>query len=297
MDRAIRALPFGSFMQETIHQPRSASIWTYAHPGRLGASLWAQRDLILQLVQREIAARYKTTFFGLIWPLLMPLLMLCIYTFVFGQIFEARWDMANSPSLFEFSLTLYCGLIVFNVFSETVVSATTIIVINPNYVKKVVFPLEVLPIASLGVALFHFALSFCILLPGVIVFLKIHHFSMLLFPLAVLPVIPLTLGLAWATAALGVFVRDLATAMGFLVQVLLYGSPVFYPLTQVKDPYRVVLWFNPLTHIIEAGRRTLLWGRPPQWIPWSVTFGFTLLVMVGGYMLFMRSRRAFSDIV
>jgi lipopolysaccharide transport system permease protein len=292
-------------MNEVIHNSRPASVWAYASLLRMFRQLAGHWGLIDQLIRRELAVRYKTTFFGMVWPVLMPLLMLGVYTFVFGQVFGVVWPSSATPStavngstaLFNFSLTLYCGLVLFNIFSEAVAGSVSIIISNPNYVKKVVFPLEVLPVVTLGVALFHFLMSLIILLVGVVVFLHIHKPTMLFFPVAILPMVCLTLGVAWAVASVGVFIRDLGTVIGFLIQLLLYGSPVFYPLSMVKEPYRSILNFNPVTHIIEAGRRTLLWGLMPQWGPWLATFAATLLIMLGGYMIFMRSRHAFSDIV
>src|SRR5262249_47464112 len=144
---------------------RPATIWTYANPGQMLQGLWKQRGLVNQLVRRDVAARYKTTFFGMVWPLLMPLLMLALYTFVFGQVFSgAIFDDGDSPSLSVFAIKLYCGLIVFNVLGETLTAAVSVVVANPNYVKKVVFPLETLPLVSLGVALYHYVLNFAILL-------------------------------------------------------------------------------------------------------------------------------------
>ncbi len=256
------------------------------------------RFLLRQVIRRLVAGRYRGSFLGLAWSFLHPLLMLAVYTFVFGVIFQARWGSDPvSASRVGFSLTLFAGLILFNIFAEVVNRSPGLVLENPNYVKKVVFPLEILPMAIVGEALFHAAVSSFILVVAISVFLQPLTWTALFFPLAVVPLVFLTLGMAWMLAALGVFIRDIGQSIGVITTVLFFMTPVFYPLTAVPERVRWIVKLNPLSTILDTGRRALLWGQAPDW-PWfGVAAGVSLVVMCLGYAVFANLKRTFADVM
>ncbi len=265
-------------------------------PVRMLRDLMANQSLIRQFGWREAVLRYKGSYLGIMWQFLVPLMMLAVYTLVFGVIFQDRWG-GDQGTRADFVLNLFCGLIMFNVFAEVVQRAPGLILANPNYVKRVVFPLQVLPTAALLSSLINAAFGLVILLPAAII---LHHGvskTIWLFPLALIPLCCLTLGLGWALASLGVFVRDLSQPVTILTQALFFLSGIFFPLSAVPPYLRVVMLLNPLTTILDTGRRTLLWGLAPAWSWWAAVTVGSLVVMLLGYFAFMRSKRAFADVM
>src|SRR5215471_10559134 len=213
---------------------RSASFVHYLHPLRMVRNLWKHRELIAQLTRREITQRYQGTYLGVFWSFLNPFLMLLIYTFVFSVVFQAKWGDVNRPTdVGQFALTLFAGLIPFNVFSEVVTRAPSLIVQVPNYVKRVVFPLEVLVVVALGSALVHSLISIGILLVGIVLCMGFLAPTAVFLPLIYLPLILLCLGLGWFLSSLGVYVRDIGHTVIIVVQMLFFMTPIFYPLTAV----------------------------------------------------------------
>ncbi len=266
-------------------------------PAALVRGLWRRRDLLRQFTRREIRGRYRGARLGMLWVFVQPLVMLLIYTFVFGLVFRARWPGAQTESLAEFSVTLFAGLVVFQLFSECLGRAPFLVTGVPNYVKKVVFPLEILPVCSLGASLFHAAVNVLILLGAQVLVLGRVPLTALAAPLAVLPLLALSLGLGWYLASLGVFFRDLQQAVGLLITMLFFVTPIFYPLSAVPEPLRPLLRLNPLAFAVEAFRETLLWGRWPAWQEWTAWAAAGLAVLLTGYAFFMRTRRAFADVL
>lgn len=259
--------------------------------------LWRRRDLIRQLTRRELAARYRGTVLGALWSFLLPLAMLAIYTFVFSVVFEARFDTPVSGSRAEFALMLFAGLHLHALLAETLTAAPELIIANPSYVKKVVFPLEVLPVVRLGSALVHALISAGLIAVGGIVFMKQASMTMLLYPLVLAPLVMFTLGLGWFLASLGVYLRDIAQVVGVLVTVLLFLTPIFYPLSAVPPAFQTVLRLNPLTVIVEAARRTLLRGEAPEWGWFVIVFVASAAAMQLGYAWFMKTKRGFADVI
>jgi lipopolysaccharide transport system permease protein len=281
----------------TLISARAEGIAQYLNPLALARNLWRQRDLIRQFTRREIEGRYRGSFLGLFWSFVNPLVLLLIYTFVFGVVFKAKWPNAKTGSLSEFAITLFCGLIAFNIFSECVGRAATLVVGVPNYVKKVVFPLEILPISTLGAALFHACVSLGILLIAGLLITGALPWTIVLLPLVILPLIFLSLGLTWFLASLGVFIRDIGYTVALIVQVLFFLTPIFYALENIPEPYRGIISLNPLTPIVENTRRVILWGLPPLWSDlaiWVVATGALLLL---GYAWFMKTKKAFADVI
>lgn len=259
-------------------------------------SLWKNRPLVLQMVNREIAGRYRGSFLGLLWSFVNPVMMLAVYTFVFSIVFQARWGN-TSGDRFEFALVLFAGLIVFNLFSECVTRAPGLILANTNYVKKVIFPLAILPWVMLGSALFHAGISLAVLL---IFLLAVGHSisaTILLLPVVVLPLVFLILGLSWLLASIGVFVRDVGQLIGMVVMVLMFMSPIFYPISALPESVRSYLFLNPLTFIIEQTRDVLIWGKMPDWKGLAVYSGFAVAVAWAGLWWFENTRKGFADVL
>jgi lipopolysaccharide transport system permease protein len=260
-------------------------------------SLWRQQALIRQIGRRDVVSRYKGSYLGIVWSLITPLVMLFVYAFVFSVIFKSRWGTTSSQSQVDFALTLFCGLLAYNVFAEVITRAPTLVVSNPSYVKKVVFPLEALPVAALFTALVNCAAGLGVLL---VAWLVVHHTlssTIWLFPLMLLPLCLLSLGLGWFLASLGVFIRDITHPVGVLVQVLLFMSGIFFPMTALPPKFQHILLLNPLVSLIENIRRTVLWGQWPVWRWWIIGLVGSLVVLQLGYYWFMRSRKAFADVL
>jgi lipopolysaccharide transport system permease protein len=253
--------------------------------------------LLRQFVRREIEARYRGSALGIVWSLVTPLLMLSIYTFVFSVVLNARWRGEAEGGQGAFAVTLFAGLIAFNVFSEVVNRAPTLIVHHPNYVKKVVFPLEILPVSALGAALFQALINVAILVAANLLITGTISSTLVLLPVAVIPLIGLGLGLGWFLASLGVYLRDIAYIVGLVTQVLFFLSAIFYPVEAVPESLRPLLYLNPLTTIVESFRRTLVWNLAPDWTAWAVVSGVAGMVFLLGYTWFMKTKTGFADVI
>lgn len=260
-------------------------------------SLWQHRSLIGQMTRREVVGRYKGSIMGLAWSFLNPLLMLVIYTFVFRVIFKARWEPTGSESNVDFAIVLFVGMIVHGLFAECVNRAPGLIISNVNYVKKVVFPIEILPAVALGSAAFHAAASILVLLGVIIATGGVVHPHVLLAPILILPIALAALGVGWFLASLGVFLRDVGQITGILTTALLFLSPVFYPLSAMPERYRPLIQANPLTIAIEQTRGAAIWGRGPDWGLFAICLAAAMLIAWGGYWWFQRTRRGFADVL
>lgn len=261
------------------------------NPLKISADLWRHRFLLGQLIKRDVLLRYRGAMFGVLWIFLSPLLMLSIYAFVFGQVFQTRWPHQDSGV--PFWLLLYSGLITFNIFAETVSRAPTSVRGYPGFVKKMIFPVHILPVVPLGAALVHGAFNLIILLT-VVAYSGGLHDRMWLVPLLLLPVLLLALGLSWFMAAWGVFIKDMTQIVPMFVQMLMFLSPVFYPIRAVPTVLQPVYRYNPLSAVIEASRAAIT-GQPIEWGTWSVVFGISLGVSMLGYAFFQHSRGEFAD--
>ncbi|TKC91790.1 ABC transporter permease [Trinickia terrae] len=268
-------------------------------PVSLLCGLWRHRQIIAQMTRREVLGRYKGSAMGLAWSFFQPLFMLTVYTFVFSEVFKARWGGAGGAiqSKTGFAMLLFAGLIVLNLFSEVINRAPTLVIANVNFVKKVVFPIEVLPVSAMGAALFHSCVSVAVLLCAVFVFNGSLAWTVVFFPLVLLPLVIVTLGLAWILASLGVFLRDVGQTIGLLTTVLMFLSPVFYPVTAVPPRFRPFIMANPLTFIIEQTRDVLIWGRTPDWLGLSVYMLAACSVAWAGYAWFQKTRKGFADVL
>ncbi len=208
-------------------------------PVALIKSLWRNRQLIVQMTKREVVGRYKGSAMGLAWSFFNPVFMLVVYTFVFSEIFKSRWGgVGGDDSKTKFAVVLFVGMIVLSLFSEVLNRAPGLILSNVNYVKKVVFPLEILPVIAMGAALFHGLISLGVLLAAFTLFNGYLHWTAIFTPLVLLPLVILTTGLGWMLASLGVFLRDVGQTIGIITTVLMFLSPVFYPVTAVPERFR-----------------------------------------------------------
>lgn len=265
-------------------------------PREMIGSAWRNRELIVALVKREVVGRYRGSIFGVFWSLFNPIFMLSVYTFVFSVVFKARWS-TGSESKTEFALVLFAGLIVFNIFAECINRAPTLILSNVNYVKKVVFPLEILPWVTLGSALFHALVSIGVWLLAYLLLFGTPHYTVLFLPLVLLPLVLLVLGLTWGLASLGVYLRDISQMIGIATTVLLFLSPIFYPASALPEQYRILLLCNPLTPAIEQTRDALFWGNMPDLFILMSYFLGSALIAWSGFVWFQKTRRGFADVL
>lgn len=268
----------------------------------LGKSLWRNRQLIVQMTKREVVSRYKGSALGLAWSFFNPVFMLVVYTFVFSVIFKMRWGIGGEESKAQFAVVLFVGLIVHGLivhglFAEVLNRAPGLILSNVNYVKKVVFPLEILPVISMGAALFHGLISLGVLLIAFAMFNGYLHWTAIFTPLVALPLVILTLGLAWMLASLGVFLRDVGQTIGIITLVMMFLAPVFYPVTAVPEEFRPWLMANPLTFIIEQAREVLIWGHLPNWMGLGIYTVIATVVAWAGYAWFQKTRKGFADVL
>lgn len=282
---------------DRMSQSSKDSFFRLLLPHRPFQLLIRQRELLRQFTHRQIHQRHKGSFLGFFWAFLNPLVTLALFTFVFGVIFEGRFGVLENETRLDYALGIFLGLSMFHLIAETLSLSPVLIVSNPNFVKKVVFPLEVLPAAAVGASVFHFLASIGLLLLGVIFLGPGLTLSALWLPVIVLPVILLALGLGWFFSALGVFIRDFGQAMPLVAQMLMYASAIFYPITLIPTKIWTLLRFNPLLHAVDLARDTVLWHLPLSWEPLAYLYASSLLTCVAGFACFSRAKPAFADVV
>lgn len=259
-------------------------------------SIVANRSLIYNLAKREVVGRYRGSAMGLMWSFFNPVLMLAVYTFVFSVVFKARWA-GGSESKTEFALVLFAGLLVFNLFSECVNRAPALILSNANYVKKVIFPLEILPLVALCSAAFHFGISFIVWLLFYLIFFGWPPMSVVWLPLILLPLILMTVGLSWLLASLGVYLRDVGQIIGVVTTILMFVSPIFYPIAALPEKYHPFMHISPLTVVVEQARDVMIWGRSVDWPLWGLSMILSSVIAWLGFAWFQRTRKGFADVI
>lgn len=276
---------------------QALSKWHYANPVVMIQNMYHHRELIWQFTKRQVLQRYKGSYLGVFWSFATPLAMLLVYTFVFSVIFQGKWNVDLGGGHAEFAVILFAGMTAFALFSDTVTPAPNLIINQVNYVKKVVFPLEVLIVSHLGSVLIHSGFSLIILLLGTLFVLGYLPWTIIFLPLVYVPLSLFSLGLGWFFASLGVFIRDIGHLLSIVVQMLFFLTPIFYPASIIPDWMSLYIYINPLTFLVEQFRRVAIFGQMPEW---SGLGGITLLTMgvcLLGYIWFMTSKRAFADVL
>jgi lipopolysaccharide transport system permease protein len=265
-------------------------------PSRMVAGLWSRRELIWQFTHRAIELRHRGSRLGAFWALINPLTMLALYFVVFGVIYEQRFGVLPGETRYDFSLALFLGLALFHVFSETLALAPGVITANPNFVKKVVFPLEVLPVAQIGATTFHLSVSLSLVLLASAFGTAGLSWHVLWLPVLVFPLLLLSLGAAWLLAALAVFLRDIGQVTAFVSTALLFASAVMYPPGKIPESLSV-LRYNPLLQVIDLARYTVLWHEAMAWDRLAYVYGCAVALFALGAMVFAVLRKSFAEVI
>lgn len=254
-----------------------------------------RRDLVLSLAKQGLVARYKGSVLGLLWALVTPAVMIGIFTFIFAGIFGARFGASTTK--WDYALYLFCGLLPWTMFQESIQQSSTTIVTHANLVKRVVFPLETLPVAQTLSALANQLFGTVALLLAIILIRHDIHLTVLWFPVVLISQLILTIGSAWLIASLGVFLRDMSQGIGLVLMVWMYLTPIIYPETIVPQNLRWVIELNPFTALVRSYRRILMDNAAPDW----TGLGYFTLIAVGvflfGYWWFARTRKNFADVI
>jgi lipopolysaccharide transport system permease protein len=255
------------------------------------------RYLLWQFTKRQIEQRHRGSALGMVWSVLSPLLMMAIYTIVFGLIFKGHYAGIEGQTTMDYALGVFLSITIFGTISEVIGSSAGAILNQPNLVKKVVFPLEILPLANLGAAFYQFGISLILVLLGVVTLGNGLTWHSLLFFIAFLPLIPMALGAALLLSSLGVFLRDIQYAVGPISMVLMYASAVFFSTNMIPPAIWAFLKYNPLIHVIEQARAVLLWHQPLQWEGLAYSFVFGLALLALGLVTFKKLKPAFADVI
>ena len=261
----------------------------------LFASLWRHRSLVFELTKRAFSGSYQGSFGGIIWVFVQPLFLLTVYTIAFGVILKSRWGFSGGTA--DYALMLFAGLIIFNAFAECMSKSTTLIISNPNFVKKVVFPLELLPVITVATSLIHALIGTAIWFSGYIFLFGTPKVTAILFPVILACFVPVLLGLGWLLSALGVIFRDISQLTGVLTQTLLFLTPIFYSIEAAPPPLQKLLMCNPLTFVVEQFRLVLFYGQRPVLTNLAVYFVLASIFAWVSLLLFRRIRPTFADMV
>lgn len=257
--------------------------------------VWRERFLLSQFILRDFAGRYKGTHFGLLWSIILPIIMLATYTFVFGFVFRASWTSAQEGRIF-FATALFASLIPFNFFSETLMSSAHLLSSHTNLVKKVVFPLEILPMSRVVSAMLHAGISFLILL----IFLwsqDLISINLLYVPFVLFPFFIFTLGISFIVSATTVFIRDIGHILGTIVSLLMFLSPIFYPSSAIPAPIRSYVLLNPIALMVEQMRAVSVFHQEPHWNSIFILWGYGLIFFFIGYYVFLKLKSSFADVM
>lgn len=265
-------------------------------PREMFASVWRNHSLIINLTKRDIVSRYKGSVFGLLWSFFNPIFMLVVYTFVFSIIFKARWGHSNG-SKSEFALILFAGLIIFNFFAECFNRSPLSVISNTNYVKKIVFPLEILAWVNICSSLFNTVVSVIVWMIFYVALIGWPHYTLIIFPVVLVPILFFTLGLSWILMSIGVYLRDIAQVVGLLTTILMFLSPIFYPIDSLPKEYQPLLNMNPLAPAIAQMRDVLYWGLMPNWTEYIIYLVISMVISFVGFIWFQKTRKGFSDVL
>ncbi len=254
------------------------------------------RSLLVELTKREILGRYRGATIGMFWSLISPFLMLMVYTLAFGYILRSRWP-GTSGSTTDFALILFVGLIIHGFFAECLIRAPQLVLSNPSYVKRVVFPLELLTCSMALTALFHFGMNSLVLVALKWFWHGDLSWHVLLLPIVVAPLVILAIAVGWFLSALGVYLRDIGQIVGVLATAMLFLSSAIVPVQSVPENYRWVFYANPLTLIIDQAREVVIWGRMPDWGALGLYTVCVTVLAILALGLFRRMRGGFGDVL
>lgn len=266
-------------------------------PKEMFVCLIRNQQIIFQMIKRELLARYKGSVLGLAWSFFTPLIMLTVYTFFFSVVFKARWSIEQQSNHAEYAVILFVGLIIHGLFAECINRAPQLIIANANFVKKIIFPLEVLPWIVLGSALFNTLISFFILLLAQVILQGHITWTILFVPFIIFPFLLLVMGASWFLAATGVYLRDISQTTGIITSILLFVSPVFYSLSMLPEKIRIIAQLNPLTLIIDESRKVLLFGEMPNFSALAIYCLCSAMVAWLGFYTFQKTRKGFADVL
>ncbi len=257
--------------------------------------LWQQRHLLGLMVRRDCIGRYKGSLLGLLWPLINPLGHLLLYTFLFSIVLKVKFGASGSTS--NFALYLMAGLLPWGAFAEALARSSTVILEHPNLVKRVVFPLQILPLVTVLSALVTEAIAFLILLAGVLLYNHGLPPSLFFLPLIIASQILLTAGISWFVASLSVYIRDIRHLMALGLSAWMYGTPIVYPATALPEKIQFILWLNPMAGIVMDYRRVVLEGLAPDWQHYGVYTAVALVVCIIGFSFFEATKKSFADVM
>lgn len=259
--------------------------------------VWRQhRNLMMELAKRDVVGRYRGASFGLFWSLISPFLMLMVYTLAFGFVFKSRWPGAGN-NISDFSMLLFIGLIVYGFFSECLTRSPALVVSNPNFVKRIVFPLQVFPWVMVLSALFHVAANILVFVILNLILRGEFQPTTLLLPLVFIPFAIGLLGVGWLLSSLSVFLRDIGQITSVLASAMLFLSSAIVPVEAMPEKYRVIFYLNPLTFIIDQARDLAFWGKGPNWSGLGMYLIVALFVAYFGYGVFQKTRKGFADVL
>lgn len=260
-------------------------------------SLLQHRLLISRLVGRELESRFKGSLFGAAWYVLLPLILVLVYTLVFGVVFQTRWPQQIAGSSAVVSLYLFSGMLIFTIFAEVASRSPTLIMENAAYVKKVVFPLEVLPWIVVLSSIATFAMSMVVFICLYVALVGLPPTTALLLPILLVPYILLIVGISWFLASISVFIRDLRHAISLIVTIIMFSGPVFYPVTAIPERFRWMMYLNPVTLPLEMSKDLLFTGTVPAIGSWLVYLAISVLIAWLGHGWFMKTKKAFADVI
>ncbi|PYS23532.1 MAG: sugar ABC transporter permease [Acidobacteria bacterium] len=252
-------------------------------------------DLIISLTKRELAARYRGSILGIVWALLTPVVMIAIFTIIFAGIFKAKFGMNSSQ--WDYALYLFCGLLPWNAFQESLQLSAGTIVAHANLVKRVIFPLETLPVSLSLAAVINQLFGTIVLVVAIAILRREVHATIVFLPLILIPQLVATFGIAWLVASLGVFIRDIVQGIALVLMAWMYLTPIIYPESLVPAPYRKIINLNPFTALVRNYRRVLIEGSSPDWTGLAYFSAFALLSFLIGYWWFARTRKNFADVI
>ena len=255
------------------------------------------KNLIYQLTKRDVLSRYKGSVIGIAWSVITPLLMLMLYTFVFSFVFKARWGGAIELPREMYALILYTGMIFHSLLCECINRSPTLMQSNASYVKKVIFPLEILNWVSLFSALFQAMIGFTLLIFGKVIITGEFTATIFILPFLLIPFVLIVLGVCWFIISVGVYFRDISHLTSILTTVLMFASPIFYPISILPSDLQFIMYLNPLTYFIEEARNVLIFGAYPDFRNYVFVLILSIFVAAFGFSFFQKTRKGFADVL